>query len=103
MGAWGTTDEKDHSFSIECHSDQVPHQSINITFGWIIITFYSQVKIDCCKTITLKASPNGPIATHQGGVLGDYIKVMPQCPPPKKKKKNMIIIIMIKILIIIIE
>jgi len=54
VGAWGTTDEKDHSFSIECHSDQV--------------------KIDCCKTITLKASPNGPIATHQGGVLGDYIK-----------------------------
>lgn len=54
VGAWGTTSEKDHSFSIECHSDQV--------------------KIDCCKTITLKADPNGRIATHQGGVLGDYTK-----------------------------
>merc|ERR1712222_281582 len=54
VGAWGTTNEKDHSFSIERHSDQV--------------------KLDCCKTITLKANPNGPIATHQGGVLGDYVK-----------------------------
>merc|ERR1712032_1512357 len=49
-----STPGQDHSFSIECHSDQV--------------------KIDCCKTITLKANPNGPIATHQGGVLGDYVK-----------------------------
>merc|ERR1712210_178299 len=54
VGAFDTTSEKDHSFSIECHSDQV--------------------KIDCCKTITLKANPSGPIATHQGGLLGDYTK-----------------------------
>jgi len=54
VGAFDTTSEKDHSFSIECHSDQV--------------------KIDCCKTITMKANPSGPIATHQGGLLGDYIK-----------------------------
>ena len=44
------------------------------------------MKIDCCKTITLKANPNGPIATHQGGVLGDYVKVMPI--PPKKQTKQ---------------
>jgi len=54
VGAFDTTSEKDHSFSIECHSDQV--------------------KIDCCKTITMKADPSGPIATHQGGLLGDYTK-----------------------------
>jgi len=54
VGAWGTTSEKDHSFSIECHSDQV--------------------KFDCCKTISLKADPSGVIATHQGGVIGDYVK-----------------------------
>ena len=44
------------------------------------------MKIDCCKTITLKANPNGPIATHQGGVLGDYVKVTPI--PPKKQTKQ---------------
>ena len=82
VGAWGTTSEKDHSFSIECHSDQVHDQSIQIIQNCL------QVKIDCCKTITLKADPNGRIATHQGGVLGDYTKVEQKTNKRKKKQSN---------------
>lgn len=52
-GAWDTNSQRDETFAIECHSDQV--------------------KIPCCDTVTVSAT--GPIATQQGGVLGEYSKV----------------------------
>ena len=84
VGAWGTTSEKDHSFSIECHSDQVTTRIIlDYTVSILsalthLCSETSQVKFDCCKTISLKADPSGVIATHQGGVIGDYVKVTHQ-------------------------
>ena len=87
VGAWGTTSEKDHSFSIECHSDQVTTRIILIILDYTVSISSaishlcretSQVKFDCCKTISLKADPSGVIATHQGGVIGDYVKVTHQ-------------------------
>jgi len=52
-GAFDTNSDRDDSFAIECHSDQV--------------------KVSCCERVTVTAS--GPVATNQGGVLGDYNKV----------------------------
>lgn len=52
-GGWDTNSERDSTFGIECHSDQV--------------------NVDCCGTVTISSS--GAVASQNGGVLGEYTKV----------------------------
>lgn len=52
-GAFDTSSDRDDTFVIECHSDQV--------------------KVPCCELVEVSAT--GSVADNQGGVLGDYYKV----------------------------